>query len=221
MELCNFNEAWIGPCQNPKPCEEHSHQVCSSCGQPATQSCAETMGLVCGAPLCNDCEHTISEHGTNRGPLPKGLKAHCKKSEQVYQCWMGRHGSRTFANLSDRIMTTDLNPRVRLPFKFGNVMVVFGTGLMGIARCDIILFKDGKEVYGDVDLVLINNKLLKEFESNNYADYLKAQSKDWADRKAEYDRLLGLKPRTNDDIRRAFALMDTAVDPLFAVKEFE
>ena len=71
--------------------EEHLHLKCSSCGNTATHMCEETMGLVCGAPLCDDCEHTICENGCNSGaPLPKGYKWHCRKDSQVYQPWYMR-----------------------------------------------------------------------------------------------------------------------------------
>lgn len=60
---CKFNEAWIGQCEAEADengfCEKHKGKVCCSCGKPTTHNCDETMGLVCGAPLCDDCEHTI------------------------------------------------------------------------------------------------------------------------------------------------------------------
>ena len=94
QELCGFIIAWVGPCKNPKPCPEHSSMKCCSCGAPATHSCGETGMFVCGAPLCDDCEHTIAADGTNGGigfyqtsPLPDGYKSHCKKTEQVNKPW--------------------------------------------------------------------------------------------------------------------------------------
>jgi hypothetical protein len=52
---------------------------------------------VCGALLCDECEHTIAEDGTNGGigfyrtsPLPEGFKEHCKKADQVYKPWYVR-----------------------------------------------------------------------------------------------------------------------------------
>jgi len=84
---CEFGLAWIGKCGKPN-CAEHADLKCASCGARATHQCAETMGLVCGADLCDDCEHTIRENGCNSGaPLPEGLKGHCKKSEQVWLPW--------------------------------------------------------------------------------------------------------------------------------------
>ena len=89
--MCNFNLAWVGDCkESPEKifCEKHENIKCCSCGKQATHECAETMGLVCGAPLCNNCEHTIRENGCNSGaPLPEGVKGHCKKENQVYQPW--------------------------------------------------------------------------------------------------------------------------------------
>lgn len=90
---CKFNEGWAGICnkdipENEKFCKEHKNIKCSSCGKEATRLCSETMQFVCGAPLCDDCEHTIRDNGYNSGgELPKGLKGHCKKSEQVYKPW--------------------------------------------------------------------------------------------------------------------------------------
>lgn len=93
MSTCGFNEAWIGRCKEPTPidgdrCEKHRGKKCASCGQDATRSCDETMGLVCGAPLCDDCEHTTYPNGCNSGvPLPKGMKSHCGKAAQVFKPW--------------------------------------------------------------------------------------------------------------------------------------
>lgn len=89
---CQWTEAWVGQCENEAVrdgyCEEHVGEMCVSCGEQATHSCSETMGLVCGAPLCDNCEHTIRENGCNSGaPLPEGLDAHCRKDEQVYESW--------------------------------------------------------------------------------------------------------------------------------------
>lgn len=96
MKKCEFGKAWIGLCNEPTDgdnnyCEEHIAIKCCSCGNQATKECSETSQFVCGFPLCNECEHTIHENGCNSGaPLPKGLKGHCKKSEQVYKPWYKR-----------------------------------------------------------------------------------------------------------------------------------
>ena len=92
-EQCKFNKAWVGRCKEEADesgfCEEHRGMVCSSCGAVATRNCSETMGpLVCGAPLCDDCEHTIQSNGcSNMGELPEGMKGHCRKGEQRYHPW--------------------------------------------------------------------------------------------------------------------------------------
>lgn len=85
---CQFDKAWVGKCGKPveegeEYCEEHLGLECDSCGNQATHSCYETMGaFVCGAPLCDDCEHKIFADGTNGGKI-----AHVKKSEQVNEPW--------------------------------------------------------------------------------------------------------------------------------------
>ena len=89
---CQFNLAWQGACGMPANesgfCEKHEDILCVSCGKQATRECAETMMLVCGAPLCDDCEHTIQDNGCNGGGrLPVGYKAHCRKNKQVYKRW--------------------------------------------------------------------------------------------------------------------------------------
>ena len=96
--MCRFNDSWAGRCGQPgEPyCAKHTDLKCVSCGKQATQSCGETGQFVCGAPLCDDCEHTLYEDGTNGGigfnmrSPPEGMKIHCKKSEQRYQPWYAR-----------------------------------------------------------------------------------------------------------------------------------
>jgi hypothetical protein len=83
---CKFTVAWVGQCKEEAVegqdyCQEHLKARCS-CGAQATHTCDATMGLVCGANLCNDCEHELDEKGTN------GFHTrHCKKSEQNYHSW--------------------------------------------------------------------------------------------------------------------------------------
>lgn len=96
IDACKFSLAWIGLCKKPADesgfCEEHRKEKCCSCGEQATQQCSETMGFVCGFPLCDNCEHTICENGCNSGTkLPDGLKNHCKKEHQVYLPWYMRN----------------------------------------------------------------------------------------------------------------------------------
>lgn len=91
--LCNFERAWRGRCTNQIPCKEHTNLNCCSCGSPATHDCPETFSLVCGAPLCGDCEHVIFPDGTSGGycRLPKELKAeHVRKTDQIYKPWYMR-----------------------------------------------------------------------------------------------------------------------------------
>lgn len=89
---CSFQVAWRGACgekvEDGEYCPAHQNVTCCSCGEQATHECNETAILVCGAPLCNDCEHTIQSNGCNSGGQhPEGLKGHCKKDEQVYKPW--------------------------------------------------------------------------------------------------------------------------------------
>ena len=96
-EQCDFDEAWIGRCKNNKPCEKHDKLVCVSCGEKATRSCESTAaGLVCGAPLCDACEHTLGSKGVTIGlsfsedkynKAPAHLQLHCRKDQQVYKPW--------------------------------------------------------------------------------------------------------------------------------------
>ena len=99
---CKFQIAWVGQCKEETisdndMCPKHALKTCVSCGKPATHECDSTGQFVCGAPLCDDCEHTICEDGTNGGvgfyktsKLPDGYREHCKKSEQVYTLWYMR-----------------------------------------------------------------------------------------------------------------------------------
>lgn len=94
MAICDFLVAWVGRCQHESPCEKHKDLKCVSCGSPATMSCDETGGLVCGEPLCNNCEHTTAKdgcNGTNGSELPAGLGRHCKRKDQVFKPWFYRN----------------------------------------------------------------------------------------------------------------------------------
>lgn len=87
MSRCQWDKAWIGQCRNEaqvgdKYCKEHQKQ-CICCGKDATGECSETCGLVCGAPLCDNCEHELDSSGCNkRGSF------HVKKGEQKYYDWI-------------------------------------------------------------------------------------------------------------------------------------
>lgn len=95
---CRYAEAWRGNCKEPADesgfCEKHKGIKCVSCGAQATHDCPETGQLVCGAPLCDDCEHTTAMEGTNgnigffrTSPLPEGMKEHCKRCDQKVFPW--------------------------------------------------------------------------------------------------------------------------------------
>lgn len=103
---CGFHTEWVGHCTKDKQtCKKHKGLVCSSCGAPATRECGETMGLVCGTPLCDDCEHTIQSNGCNsRGTLPHGYNNHCKKDAQVYKSWF-EDGAKEY-NAAMKLKTT-------------------------------------------------------------------------------------------------------------------
>ena len=95
-EKCRFIEAWIGRCKETPDesgfCKKHKGKKCASCGAIATRNCEETGQFVCGADLCDDCEHTLFPDGSNGGigfnaqRLPEGveLKSHCKRTEQPF-----------------------------------------------------------------------------------------------------------------------------------------
>ena len=82
---CNFDEAWVGHCQNPATpygrCERH-RRLCDVCGQVAIRSCDHTgIQFVCGVPLCAACEGFVDE------TKPSGLFA------------LGNHGHRRKASV--------------------------------------------------------------------------------------------------------------------------
>jgi hypothetical protein len=86
-DKCCFDLAWIGKCgqetlDGKELCPRHEKEKCAACGAQATHQCDETMGLVCGAPLCRDCEHEIDRRGTNGGVVK-----HCRKDAQKYKPW--------------------------------------------------------------------------------------------------------------------------------------
>jgi len=60
---CQFDRAWIGPCGAPLSgqetvCPKHRDLKCCSCGAQATRECEHTgIQFVCGAPLCDNCDH--------------------------------------------------------------------------------------------------------------------------------------------------------------------
>jgi hypothetical protein len=77
MDQCVWDLAWIGRCKKealpgtPALCAEHSDKKCLSCGRVAVRECPEAGSLVCGAPLCADCNHnydSTSRFGHVQGP---------------------------------------------------------------------------------------------------------------------------------------------------------
>lgn len=98
---CKFDNAWQGNCGKHTEgddlyCLEHKELKCCSCGEPATHTCSETGQFVCGAPLCDDCEHTTFGDGTNGGigfnarKPPEGMSTHCKKTDQKHKPWYAK-----------------------------------------------------------------------------------------------------------------------------------
>lgn len=55
--ICGFIPAFLDRCTNEVPCPKHSHLECCVCKEPATHECDTSMGLCCGCPLCDNCEH--------------------------------------------------------------------------------------------------------------------------------------------------------------------
>src|ERR1700722_4048079 len=96
---CGFSKAWQGTCSNDSPCQEHNSLLCVSCKQPATHECSETGQLVCGATLCDECEHAIAPDGSNGGvgffsTIPKDMQAnwktHVRRTDQKFKPWFER-----------------------------------------------------------------------------------------------------------------------------------
>ena len=66
---CQFEESWVGTCKKPSTngwCSKHEALKCCSCGKKAVRDCEHTSSLVCGAPLCATCHHSLTgdEHIT-------------------------------------------------------------------------------------------------------------------------------------------------------------
>jgi hypothetical protein len=82
---CEYNLAWIGKCKNSaintnNRCTEHESTKCIVCGKLATHECSETFQFVCGAPLCEDCEHSKIEQG-----ILSHRFSHCSKATNKQQ----------------------------------------------------------------------------------------------------------------------------------------
>lgn len=61
-DKCNWQIAWYGRCNSKVItkgfCKKHINLKCCVCGQDATNECEYAGSLICGAPLCDKCEHT-------------------------------------------------------------------------------------------------------------------------------------------------------------------
>jgi len=60
---CRYDEPWQGECGKPTVsgsdfCEEHHGRLCRVCKDQATRGCPHAGSLVCGAPLCDDHNHS-------------------------------------------------------------------------------------------------------------------------------------------------------------------
>lgn len=61
---CRFKLSWQGKCGKPSTngwCSKHEKLKCCSCGAKATKDCEHTSSLVCGAPLCDTCGHSLED----------------------------------------------------------------------------------------------------------------------------------------------------------------
>ena len=61
LPICGFNMAYAGTCKTTKiqdngQCDKHQDNCCM-CGESATQSCSYAGQFVCGAPICDNCNH--------------------------------------------------------------------------------------------------------------------------------------------------------------------
>lgn len=69
IHYCGFDQGWDGKCKTTTDgtlCDRHRDLKCSGCGAAATKLCSHTgIQVVCGEPLCNNCDH---------GPPPEGSK---------------------------------------------------------------------------------------------------------------------------------------------------
>lgn len=60
---CTYVTYWGGQCTSLGAvdglCARHRGKTCEGCGSTAVVDCRQTVGLVCGAPLCAECEHLL------------------------------------------------------------------------------------------------------------------------------------------------------------------
>ena len=70
MNQCKYWPSWQPQCRAECEgdfCEKHAAIYCCVCRDKATHECDHTGQLVCGAPLCNNCEgHTDTSKPAGR-----------------------------------------------------------------------------------------------------------------------------------------------------------
>ena len=59
--VCGYDEPWVGPCKNPRPCVKHLDKRCAVCDERAVRGCDAASSLVCGIPTC--AKHRCPSHG--------------------------------------------------------------------------------------------------------------------------------------------------------------
>lgn len=82
---CRFEISWQGKCGKPSTngwCSKHERLTCCSCGAKATKDCEHTGSLVCGAPLCDTCGHSLeNDSHVTKEILRRQLK--CQEQERT------------------------------------------------------------------------------------------------------------------------------------------
>lgn len=71
VKECQF-ELYSSNCGKPTKedglCEHHLGMKCAGCGGQAVRECDECLQLVCGAPLCSNCQHQYKDGINGHGP---------------------------------------------------------------------------------------------------------------------------------------------------------
>lgn len=113
-KTCGFGLAWIGKCPAvPTPgstrCDKHKDLKCCSCQKPASRECEHTgIQFVCGAHLCNDCQHGWIMPNADPGLFNLGgghvdKKTYEEQTKEYYRleammlCWRTAAGEDCFA----------------------------------------------------------------------------------------------------------------------------
>ena len=106
MWKCEFDRAWIGPCGSQHNsqvetttgkvfCDKHLGLKCVSCKQQATHECPETLSLVCGYPLCDNCHHIFDGFKSKgHGPIM------VDKGYELITVWAGKTCQRGEYNIT-------------------------------------------------------------------------------------------------------------------------